>query len=93
MVHQCLKAITFKFVNNIYPNYLNEIHEHAPQFRIESRSNFVKLKVLLRKNNIGQKGFPYIGPSLWSNLPGFMKRTNVLNTFKTVQCIGDLAGR
>ena len=96
MVHQWLKVISFKFVNNIYPHYLNEVHEYAPQCRIESRSNFVKLKIPFRKNNIGQKGLPYIGPSLWSNLPEFMKRTTVLNTFKhnlKKQYIGSLVGR
>ena len=29
-----------------------------------------------------QKGLSYFGPSLWNNLPGSMKETNVLNTFK-----------
>ena len=39
-VHQCINAITFKFVNNACPHYLNEVYECAPQCRIESRSNF-----------------------------------------------------
>ena len=34
-VHQCINAITFKFVNNACPSYLNEVYEYAPQFRIE----------------------------------------------------------
>ena len=63
-VHQCINAITFKFVNNVCPRYLNEVYEYASQCRIESRSNFAKLKVTFRKTNMGQNGLSYIGPSL-----------------------------
>ena len=69
-VHQCINAITFKFVNNACPHYLNEVYEYTPQCRIESRSNFAKLKVSFWKTNIGQNGLSYIGPSLWNNLSG-----------------------
>ena len=81
-VHQCINAITLKFVNNSCPHYLNEVYEYALQCRIESRSNFVKLKVPFRKTNMRQKGLSYIGPSLWNNLPGSMKKPTVLNAFK-----------
>ena len=81
-VHQCLNAITFKFVNNACPYYLNEVYEDAPQCRIESRCNFPKLKISFRKTNMGQKGLSYIGPSLWNNLPKSMKKRTVLNAFK-----------
>ena len=63
-VHQCLNAITLKFVNNVSPHYLNEVSEYALQCIIDSRSNFAKLKVPFRKTNMGQKGFSYISPSL-----------------------------
>ena len=55
-VHQCINAITFKFVNNACPHYLNEVYEYTPQCRIESRSNLANLKVLFRKTNMGQNG-------------------------------------
>ena len=32
-VHQCRSAITFKFVNNACPHYLNEVYEYASQCR------------------------------------------------------------
>ena len=38
-VHQCINAITFKFVSNSYHHYLNQICEYAPQCSIESRRN------------------------------------------------------
>ena len=68
---------------------------YSPQCRIESKSYFFKLKVLFRKTNMRQKGLSYIGPSLWNNLPGSMKKTNVLNTFEhelKKKYLGSLAG-
>ena len=34
-VHQSINAITFKFVINACPHYLNEVYEYAPQCRAE----------------------------------------------------------
>ena len=81
-VHQCINIMTFTFVNNACPHYLNEVYEYASQWRIESRSNFTKLKVPFRKTNMGPNGLSYIGPSLWNNIPGSLKKTSILNTFK-----------
>ena len=81
-VHQCLNAITFKFVNNACPYYLNEVYEDAPRCRIESRCNFPKLRISFWKTNMGQKGLSYIGTSLWNNLPKCVKKRTVLNAFK-----------
>ena len=81
-VHQYINAITFKFVNNACRHHFNEVYEYATHCRIESRSNFAKLKVPYRKTNMGQNGLSYIGSSLWNNLPGSLKKATVLNTFK-----------
>ena len=78
-VHQCINAIT---CNNACPHYLNEVYKYTPQCKIESKSNFAKLKVPFRKTNMGQNDLSYIGPSLWNNLPGSLKKTTDLNTFK-----------
>ena len=86
--------MTFKFVNNAYPHYLNEVYEYAAQFRIELRSNFAKLKVSFWKTNMGQKSLSYIGPSLQNNLPRSIRKP-VLSTFKhglKKQYLGNLAG-
>ena len=80
-VHQRINAITFKFVNNACPHYLNEVYEYAHQCRIESRSNFAKLKVPFREINMAQNGLSYIGPSLWNNLPGSLKKTHRFEYF------------
>ena len=81
-VHQCINAINFKFVNKNYPFYLNEIFEFTPNCRIDTRNSFAKLKHPFRKTNRGQKTLSYIGPSLWNNPPGTIKKANHLNTFK-----------
>ena len=54
-VPQCIKAITFKFVNKNCPFYLNEIFEFAPYCRIDTRNSFAKFKHPFRKSNTGQK--------------------------------------
>ena len=36
-VHQCINALTFKFVNDNCPFYLNEIFEFAPHCRIDAK--------------------------------------------------------
>ena len=81
-VLQCTNAIIFKFVNSACPHVLYEVYECASQCRIESRINFAKLKVPFRKINMGQNGLSYISPFLWKNLPGSLRKTTVLNTFK-----------
>ena len=94
-VHQCINAMTLKFVNNSCPHYSDEVYEYVPQSRIESRSKFAKLKFPFWKTKMGRKGLSYTGPSLWNNLPRSMKKTIVLNTFKhnlKKKYLGNLAG-
>ena len=43
-VDQCKNTITYNFVNNTCPYYLNEIFEFVPHCRIGTRNNFSKLK-------------------------------------------------
>ena len=77
--HQCINAITFKFVSENCPFYLNEIFEFAPHCRIATRNSFAKFK---HPSNTGWKTLLYTGPSSWNNLPETIKKTNNLNTFK-----------
>ena len=65
--------ITYNFVNNIYPYYLNEIFEFATHCRIGTRNNFSKLKNPFSKTNMGQKAISYTGPSIWNNWPDSIK--------------------
>ena len=81
-IDQWINTITYNFVNNICPQYLNEIFEFAPHCSIGTRNNFSKLKNPFRKTNMGQKAISYIGPSIWNSLSDSIKRANSLNTFK-----------
>ena len=54
-VDQCVNTITYNFVNNACPYYLNEIFEFAQHCRISTRNNFSKLKNPFCKTNMGQK--------------------------------------
>ena len=73
-VDQCIKTITFKFVNNICPYYLKESFEFAPQCKIETRNKFIKLKIPFHKTNMGQKAISFVGSSLWNSLPELIKK-------------------
>ena len=71
-----MNAITFNFVNNNCPFYLNKTSEFPPHCRIDTRKSFAKFKHPFRKTNTGQKTLSYIGPSLWNNLPETIIKTN-----------------
>ena len=81
-VDQCINTITYNFVNNFCPYYLNENFEFASHCRIGTKNNFSKLKNPFCKTNMGQKVISYNGPSIWKSLPDPIKRANSLNTFK-----------
>ena len=78
-IEQCINTVTYNFLNNICPYYLNDI---APHCRIGARNNFSKLKNSFHKTNMGQKAISFIGPSIWNSLPDSIKKANSLNTFK-----------
>ena len=60
-LHQCINAITFRFVKNDCPFYLNHIFEFAPHCRIDTRNSFVKLEHAFRKTTTGQKTLSNLG--------------------------------
>ena len=68
-VYQCINTITFKFVNNTCPYYLEKIFEFVPNCRIDTRNKFGKLKILFRKTKMGQRTISFVGPSPWNSLP------------------------
>ena len=54
-IGQCMKNITYNFVNNTCPYYLSEVFEFAPHCKIDKRNNFSKLENTFRKTNMEQK--------------------------------------
>ena len=42
--NQCISSIVFKYVNDKFPNYLNEVFQTAPENNIQTGGSFLKLK-------------------------------------------------
>ena len=58
---QCVNSIVFKYFNEQYPNYLNEIVDVATESNFQLTSTFQKYK--FRKTNNGQYALSYIDPT------------------------------
>ena len=71
--NQCINSIVFKYVNNQYPNYLNEVFQTAPENNIQTRESFLMLKCPFRKTNAGQMTLSYIDPTIWGKTPDKLK--------------------
>ena len=80
-VHQCINAITFKFVNKNCPFYLNEILEFTLHCRIDTRNSFEKLQHPFCKTYMGHKTLWYKVLLCGTIYPKSLKKHN-LNTFK-----------
>ena len=61
---QCVTSTVFKFVQNKYPAYMNEVFRLAEHMR-----NSFLLHHPFRKTSTGQKGLFYIGPAIWNRVP------------------------
>ena len=80
--NQCILSATFKFVNDIGPNYLNGRFQWAAESNRTLQNNYLKLKHPLCKITAGQNSLSFLGPSKWNKLPESTKKCNNINTFK-----------
>ena len=80
-INQCVLSTTFKFVNDIGPNYLNELLQWAAESNRTLRNNYRKLKHPFRKTTAGQNSLSFLGPSKWNKLLESTKKCNNINTF------------
>ncbi len=72
----------FKYVNNIYPNYIL----HLPFVRdviTSSTRQQDKLYIPNTKTDIGGKSLNIMGAKLWNNLPSNIRKSHNLSTFKS----------
>ena len=81
-INQCVLSATFKFINGIGPNYLNEVFQWAAESNRTLRNDYRKLKHPFRKTTAGQNSLSFLGPSKWNKLPESTKKCNNINTFK-----------
>ena len=83
---QCVYTIVFKYFNEQYPNYLNEVFDVSVKNNFQWRSSFQlifqKLKWPFGKTDTGQLALSYIGTTFWNKAPDTLKRTKSFNTFK-----------
>ena len=80
--NQCVNSMVFKYFDNQYPHYLNEIFMKAPESSSSLRNSYQKLQQPFRKTNTGQNALSFIGPALPNKVPKEIKRTTNLNAFK-----------
>ena len=64
--NQYVLSTTFKFVNDIDLNYLNEIFQWAAEINRTLRNDYCKLKNPFRKKTAGQNSPSFLGPSKWN---------------------------
>ena len=73
-INQCILSTTFKFVNDIGPNYLNEVFQWAAQSNRTLRKNYRKLKHPFRKATAGQNSLSFLGLSTEVNCQSLQKK-------------------
>ena len=61
---------------------MNDVFKLAGHPNTNTRASFFKLNQPLGNNNQGQKRLSYIAPNIWNSLPGSLKATEDLNTYK-----------
>ena len=71
---QCVVSIVFKFINDNFPYYFNEVFEFALEGNVSLRINFLKLKRPFPNKNTGQKALSFIGPLFWNQVSETLKR-------------------
>ena len=79
--NQGIDSIIFKYVNDQWFNYVNEVFQTALEKNIQNRGSFLKLKCLFHKTNAGEMTLPYIGPAISSKIPQTFQLTRNLNMF------------
>ena len=73
-INQCILSTTFKFVNDIGPNYLNEVFQWAVENNRTLRNDYLKLKHPFPKTTAGQNSHSSLGPTKWNKFPESTKK-------------------
>ena len=61
-IHRCIFSATFKFMNDIGSNYLNEVFQWTTESNRTLRNDYRKLKHPFRKTSTGQNSLSFLGP-------------------------------
>ena len=71
---QCVVSIVFKFINDNFPYYFNEVSEFALEGNGSLKINFLKLKRPFPNTNTGQKASSFIVPLCRNQVRETLKR-------------------
>ena len=81
---------TFKTLNNIDPDFINEIFEFTKTKRAVRNQYKLNLEVpIINQVTFGAKSIRYLGPKIWNSLPFHIKSIESLTTFKGIIKIWD----
>ena len=75
-INQCVLSTTFKFANDIGPNYLNEVFQWAAESNRTLRNDYRKF----RRTTAGQTSLSFLGPSKWNKMESTKKYNNINNS-------------
>ena len=62
--NQCVNSTVFKYFDNQWPHYLNEVFMKTPEYSSSLRNSYQKIQQRSRKTNTGQNALSFIGPAL-----------------------------
>ena len=80
-VNQRICVNVYRYFNQIAPSYMSDIF--IPQITlINTRNSMHRLKIQIKKTNMGQNSLSYLGPKLWNTLPNEIKACKSTNSFK-----------
>ena len=73
--------ITYKALNGLAPQYLNELLLHYTPLRPQNSGNLIIPRI--SKSTAGGRSFFYLAPKLWNNLPNIVREADTLLQFKS----------
>ena len=79
---QFIVSDIFKFYNNQYPDYLNDVFCPLDNNGVAASCCNKKLKLPFRKSKLGMQSLSCVGSSTWNKLPSNLKTTTSVNCFK-----------
>ena len=74
-------ANVYKYFNHIIPTYMSDIFI-PQQTLIKTRNSMYRLKMQIKKTNMGQKSLSCLGPKLWNIISNEVKSSKSTNLFK-----------